>query len=289
MTYVCPWCKVYTTTLKTNLKRHMNRKRKCIKQSNHPESSENPSLFANSTLNNLSNKWVCEHCDKTFSTNSNMNRHKRLSCKEARKNNQIRKLEEENKQLKSVITNQIAHNITNIHFSNTTINNNNTNNIHINAFGMENTDHLKTTILYCLKQNDYTQSMVKLTQLTYNDPMYPQNHTVLIKNDRTKFAKISDGEGNMKDYPRKDVVVCVIDKNKTEFEQCIKEHPSLEYTPYGLNHVRTKSTQEQKDIFNAVECALINKSMPTQDEMKEIIEERQLCEIKDMIATKLRI
>lgn len=267
MKYTCPWCGIYTTNLKSNLKRHMNRKRKCVPQQEAQKSSDiHPTLVHTTTTTHSSEQEKegirCQYCNKTFTRVNNKNRHESMYCRNAKNDKKIQELEERINQLQTV---QVINNF-----------NTYNNSIHINAFGMENMRHLKDTILYCLKQNTYTESMVKLTQLTYNDPNHPENHTILLKNDRTKFAKISDGQGKMRDHSRKDVVVFVIDKNKNEFDQCIKEHPTLEFTHYGLNHVRTKTPKEEKEIFNAVECALINKSMPEKEEMKEIEENQNI-------------
>ena len=151
MKYTCPRCGVYTTNLKSNLKRHLNRKRKCTQiiqneeniesKENHNEShnavfatnritkeshnplftqnnplftqemnhneSQNVVLSSPNTVLNTTKRWKCEHCEKTFSTNANWNRHMRLYCKvKKEQETTISVLQEQVRQLKSHIEQQ---------------------------------------------------------------------------------------------------------------------------------------------------------------------------------------
>ena len=162
--YTCPRCKSYSTNLKSNLKRHMNRKRKCpliiqneakseqIDTQNSYKSVQNGQNNAQNGQNNAQNiqlesqrittesqknhtesqritkTWECIHCSKTFTTNSNMNRHIRLYCSLRKdKDNMIQQLQDEVRQLRSQMSSTITNNNSNSNNSNSynTINNNN--------------------------------------------------------------------------------------------------------------------------------------------------------------------
>ena len=106
MIHTCPRCGVYTTPLKTNLKRHLNRKRKCTQKPPHIESfiqKENPRepQIIQKEPQNIGKEWTCTHCSKSFSTNSHMNRHMRLYCKEVKLQRRVDELEMENQRLRS--------------------------------------------------------------------------------------------------------------------------------------------------------------------------------------------
>jgi len=187
MKYTCSRCGVYTTDLKSNLKRHLNRKRKCTqiiqneenieskenhneshnavfatnritKESHNPLFTQNNPLFTQemnhneshnvvlsspNTVLNTTKRWKCEHCDKTFSTNANWNRHMRLYCRvKKEQETTISVLQEQVRQLKSHIEQQRleqpptsshtngSHNHNTNHSHNTT--NNTINNYNIN-------------------------------------------------------------------------------------------------------------------------------------------------------------
>lgn len=237
--YNCDRCN-YSTDSRQNFWQHQNRTKKCSVQRLEIESK-----------NNLISSRTCVYCNKVFSTNSNMNRHVNQYCK-------VRKRREAQLQ-PHVINNHITNNITN--------------NIHINAFGFENIEHMKKTIQYCLTQDDYIESMKMLTQFTYNDPEHPENHTVMINDDHTKWAKVSNGNGEYERRPKKEVILFVIDKNKSRFDQCMNDIPKMEFTRYGMAHIDSKKNRDKmndKKIYDTVEGTLINKSMPEDEEVEDI-------------------
>ena len=122
MSYTCPRCGVYTTSLKTNLKRHLNRKRPCVKKSeNDPKTAPNNSHIAPNNshiaLNNShiepnnshiepnnSRQTICQYCHKVFSRKSSLKRHILHSCKFKDK----RDVREENRRLRQLL-NMSAH------------------------------------------------------------------------------------------------------------------------------------------------------------------------------------
>ena len=259
--YNCNRCNNYCTDCRNAFWQHQNKTKKCGKKKESTkkdtESIQNPpisfQLFSR----------TCKYCNKVFSTNSNMNKHMKRSCK-------IRKQQQQ----QEVATPQIINNyITNNNTNNNTIDNSQhiTNNININAFGHENIAHLKNIILQCLLESNYAESMKKLTQFVYNDPKHPENHTVDMRNDRTKYAKIADGKGGFEERIKKDIVLLVINKNSVRFDRCMEENPHTHFTCGGLNHLNSyrDTKQEKKELFDEVQCVLINRSMPREEEEEE--------------------
>ena len=278
--YNCNRCNNYSTDCRQNFWSHQNRTKKCGKTTKETRCRKMPknavSLVSNSIpIVSVSNEHdlsslTCEYCGKVFTQNGSMNRHKRRSCKVRKKQERER---QEALQLQRPI---IVNNTTN---NNTTNNNNNTidnsqhitNNININAFGYENTEHLKNIIFQCLLESNYAESMKKLTQFVYNDPKHPENHTVDMRNDQTKYAKIADGKGGFEKRTKKEIVLLVIDNNYLRFDRCMEENPRTQFTCGGLNHLNSHrdTKREKKELFNEVQCVLINRSMPREEEEEE--------------------
>ena len=78
MKHTCYRCG-YSTNDKSNYNKHLKGNTKCTEKLN----------------NTLNNTFECKYCNKSFSTNSNMNRHIRLYCKEAKLQSQDSKLRKE--------------------------------------------------------------------------------------------------------------------------------------------------------------------------------------------------
>jgi hypothetical protein len=82
--YICPLGCGYQTTDKSNLNRHLRKKKLC-----------------NNKSQTNTHNFVCILCNKVFSRKDNLNRHIKKSCIENKKNIEIEKLKEENEKLKT--------------------------------------------------------------------------------------------------------------------------------------------------------------------------------------------
>ena len=147
-------------------------------------------------------KLICNHCDKIFSRNDNLQRHLKDRCKTKIKNDEkdlkIQKMSEEIELLKEIIfknkdiltTGNIIHNNTNNNSNNSNTmkkSHNTTNNIqqnvqvNINGFGKEDLDNLN--ILDAMKVylkstgGNIISNMLKYINL---NAKYPENHNICI-------------------------------------------------------------------------------------------------------------
>jgi len=238
MLYTCNRCKKYQTTIKCNYIRHLNRKKLCPKyiqnriprdtqtesQMNHSESQMNHS---ESQMNHSEQKtFHCPHCNKVFSTNSNMNRHIRLYCKEQKKNLHIEKLEKENEKLQAQIMNINTTNSFN------TINNNQK--IIINAYGKEDLDHILPQIPILIK-NFPTTAVTDMICETYYNPKYPENKTVKINSTKEKWAQIYNGT-KWDVHKKMDTVMDVLHKSFKLIDKFFEEH-NIKQPEYMKNKI----------------------------------------------------
>ena len=161
-----------------------------VLKQNPNESKMNPN---ESKINQNESKkiYICIYCNKSYTTNSNMRKHKK-TCKkkkeseifEINQNEKIIKMEKEIEKLK----NSKCNNINNI--NNTTNNNiNNSKNIYINNYGNENLKHLKSKDFAGLLNGIYG-AVPKLIEKIHFDPNHPENHNIKFTNRKLPYLKI---------------------------------------------------------------------------------------------------
>lgn len=147
-------------------------------------------------------KHECNYCNKTFSTNSNLRRHKRLYCKilENYKFNETDLLKKEIDILKNKINNQNKKIIKLINKNNIINNENsyNTNNSfntinNIVKFGDEDLDYITNNIYKKIMNKGY-QSVPQLINYIHFNKDKPENHNLLKTNMRDNKISIYDGE-----------------------------------------------------------------------------------------------
>ena len=111
---------------------------------------------------------------------------------------------------------------------NSNSNSNNTYHIHINAFGKENIEHLRSEFIpSLLYYNTPEKAMFMLPNKVYNDPKYPENQTVQMKYDKTKFARVSDGCGGWLVMQKKKILDTICKINYERLKQSWAEHTHL--------------------------------------------------------------
>lgn len=169
--YKCSACN-YESYYKVNVEKHINRKNKC----------SNDKL----EIHKICTIIDCDYCKLKFSSMANKNRHLKI-CNERSKSMRIKKLEEENDELRRLTHQNVVNNTTN----NTT---NNTINITIsltpyndpNMQGMQ--QYLEAAI-----RKTFLSVPTIIESVHFND-QYPENHNICITNKRTNDARVFDGK-----------------------------------------------------------------------------------------------
>jgi len=250
------------------LKRHMNRKKPCLKsirKENHSESQMNHSESQIVPVESKSIVFTCQYCSKTFSTNSNMNRHLRLYCKE-------HKLVQENARLYKeiqILQNQIT--TTTVNTTNNTINNNQK--IIINAYGSENLEHLLPTLPTLIKHFPAT-AVTDLICERYYDPDHPENKSVKIRSTKEKWAQIYNGQ-KWEMQKKMDVVMDVLQKS-FEFIDEFYETNDIENPEYRQNKITwdnirnmwNSDSYPDKKMLDTTEEILTNQNQTNSDYRK---------------------
>ena len=207
--YTCGRCGVYKTSRRTDIHRHLNRKKKCVaRTTKEPQKNHKRTTNDKKEPQRTTKEWQCVHCNKYFSTNSHMNRHIRLYCKKKGTVDESsnRSTLHSNHVNNINISNNI--NIVNHNTVNNTNHNTMNNTININAHGEEDITHLKTTIMFMLSY--FTRDAITdLISCTYFDPEHPENKTVRIPNKKEKWAQIYNGN-EWEFRQKKDIILKVL-------------------------------------------------------------------------------
>ena len=246
--YECQRCG-YNTTLRGNIKHHLNRKYVCepildnisIEQMkeiyNLNETSKNPqnnsNLLKNTSQipqktpkNEGSNQ--CSYCSKEFSRIDNLNRHLK-TCKNKKKldqENKIILLEKDKEELIETVEKLIIECSTmkdiikNNNSSNNTINSNNSNNTNsnntnntfiINNYGEENTDYIKNKFIVKLVSTKPFKAIPEMIKHTHFNKEHPENQNIKITNKKEPYVKVmKDNKWEYQD--RKNTITDLIDK-----------------------------------------------------------------------------
>ena len=161
----------------------------------------------------LNKPHKCKYCGKGFSTSNNMYRHIRTVCsmkdddsksddtddmdkidilkKFSEMEERMKRLENENKILKSGNTGKSINNGTIVNGDiNNTINNNIT--VNVVPFGKEDLSKINKNDLLKVFRSGFN-SALQLTETTHFNPKYPEYHNVYISNMKNKYAMTYDG------------------------------------------------------------------------------------------------
>lgn len=205
--YECPRCQ-YKTRIAVDMKRHLTRKTPCppIYSETEPAAVID-ALFPSSVTKTKS--FTCKHCSKCFSSSQSRSNHYRDVHGQSRgslNTGQIasalvdlqKKVNELEKMQSNTTTNTIQNN---------TINSNNnvvTQNIVINAFGHENTQHItKQFIDQCVRRTN--KGIVELIEKIHFDPDMEENCNLSATNIKVPLIRVHDGSSWT--YGRKDRVL----------------------------------------------------------------------------------
>jgi hypothetical protein len=162
------------------------------------------------------------HCGKTFFQCAGLSRHKK-KCSVPKPSLQAESLEEQMKKMREDFEREkeemkaqislLLDKQAGIHNSNNTNNTNNTNidtqnntiNIHINAFGNENTDYLDDkAILQCIDR--VYKSIPAIIEKLHFNPQHPENHNIKITNKKLPYASVMGNNQRWKTVDRKDAI-----------------------------------------------------------------------------------
>ena len=245
--YTCFKCGIYKTNRKTDLQRHLNRKRSCVKMTQKRfkiepyrtpnERKLNPIEPQKRNLNPTElqkRKYECCHCFKTFSTNSHMHRHMKHHCKENDKNKKIRDLEKRLVDMEDRITKITTTN--HIQNYNTTV--------HIHTHGREDISHLGPCIRHLLTFIP-SKAITEFIGEKYFDAEHPENHTVKITNKKDKWIQVHNN-GIWELRLRKNVIRNMIDNSFQDLNDHYVEENLEEILPRN----KAKQWHVVKETFN---------------------------------------
>ena len=187
------------------LDRHNNRKKPCkpVEKEKLKKDHQFTSIYINlhqSTSNeqnvdnkkDLKQKIECKYCNKCFTRKSGLTKHlnicivkKETEALVISQNDKILKMEKEIEELKKKST------TTNNNITNTNTNTNNTinNNIHINNYGEENLNHLRSKDfrdIICSMYNAVPQLIEKI----HFDPEHPENQNIKYTNKKFPYLNL---------------------------------------------------------------------------------------------------
>jgi len=184
--YVCKRCG-YDTELKTNLKRHLEKRIACPdKFSKEARETLLQELAASvRVVRKTTQEHTCEACGGLFSHQSSLSRHLKV-CK-AQKDNEIltivKSLQDRVKQLEEEKVVQVVS-------GNVTQNYNITQNLHIhlNNFGSEDVSHITPDMIeYCIMNP--SRGFVKLIKDVHFNPEMPCNHNIKHKSSKQNILE----------------------------------------------------------------------------------------------------
>jgi len=218
--FTCQICN-YSTKIKCNYIKHLNTKKhknqlleleenETINKKSIKMTPNDPAMTPNDPK--IKKKFRCDYCNTTFSTKAHKRRHEMHKCKNEEnpeRNNTIKKLEDEKKELYNYIDKLInkVGNTTN----NNTINNNNNINIHLNNFGEEDISHLTSQIMTALIKGPCKMIQDAIKFIHFNDSK-PENKNICITNVKSKHIKVF--KNNKWCYQNKhEAIENIIDKN----------------------------------------------------------------------------
>ena len=142
----------------------------------------------------------------------------------------------------------------------TTNNSNNTTNIetqqiniHINAFGNENTDYLDDkAILACISR--VYKSIPSLLEKIHFDPQHPENHNIKITNKKLPYASVMGNNQKWKTVDRKDAIETMVLNGYNMLDEKYTENKDSFTTQKQQNFesFQTKFESEDKELMKQI-------------------------------------
>ena len=293
--YECQRCG-YNTTLKGNIKHHLNRKYVCepilsdisiydmksiynlnLNEKNPNDSKMNPiesKINPCESINEL-NKYKCDYCCKFYSTNSNLHKHLKI-CKVKKKSNEQNKitlLEKEKEELLKTVEKLLiecsnkSNNTINSNNSNNTNSNNTNNTIIINNYGEEDTKYITKQFIVNLLANKPFKAIPEMIKHTHFNKEHPENQNIKLTNKKEPYVKVmKDNKWLYQD--RKNTITDLIDKqhikiSDEKIEQKVEKHctSSQKNNIARCNDLYVNDDEDyMKRLYNESELVVINNS-----------------------------
>ena len=287
--YECQRCG-YNTTLKGNIKHHLNRKNVCKpilsdisiydmkniynlnlnkKPKNNPH---NPKI---KNIEPKNNPFMCSYCNKIFSRNWHLSRHL-TSCKIKKielnkQNNEINLLKLQQKKLEETVEKLLIEcsNKSNNTINSNNINSNNTihNTININNYGEEDTKYITKEYIVNLLANKPFKAIPEMIKHTHFNKEHPENQNIKITNKKEPYVKIM--KNNKWLYQdRKNIITDLIDKQHLKIsdesvEKKIEKNCSI-IQKNNIERCNDLYVNEDEDylkrLYNESELVVINNS-----------------------------
>ncbi len=188
--YTCQRCG-YHTERKGDLKKHLMKKVTCA-----PIYEDIlPSVLLDNLHNLASKSHVCEYCNKGFATPQSKCVHKKR-CTARLEIATDQKIQQLEKQIQELQTQMKTTGTSVTHINNGTVNNT-VNNIHINAFGKEDTSYLtghprfNDFMIKCIRGK--VEGICEFLVKKHFNPDHPENHNIKKLNKKDEFIECYDG------------------------------------------------------------------------------------------------
>jgi len=278
--YKCIRCG-YTTKDKSKIKTHFKRKTSCKPLLNDINLDEykndilngkkiilektekmNPKMIQkmeqNGSMNPKGSKkknYKCNYCEKSYSTNSNLNKHKKYRCKEKVKDDECKKnMMELVKQLNDQLKEQLKAKDKQIEelIKKAGITTNIQNNIKVLAYKNTDLSHLTDKdYMYCLNRSNFC--VPHLIKRIHFNSKKPENHNVYISNIKNKYIMVYDGK-KWKLRDRDETIDDLIDKNEFILEQKLEEwiENGKDYPIIMKKFNRYLEKKEKNDVINKI-------------------------------------
>ncbi len=243
--FSCSLCN-YTSPFKSNINNHINKQIKC---------SEGVA-----TILEHKDTTLCEHCSKTFSTVPNLSRHlKTCKIKKQKQDDEIKTLKEQLKDANKKLSQKSTSSTTNIAQQNNLI-------INLTAYNDPNLKGMEKYYLTAIKKA--FMSVPYIIEKIHFNMNYPENQSMVIKNNRTKVVKVYDGEKwTYKDENE------LIDEIINTYEQLLEDY--AENDPERMEHIERYRKIKERDSEETVLRDL-------KDEVKKLMyDNRNMIKIKN--------
>ena len=254
---------------------------------NNINTTENNNIIKKTTKNNINtteNNINCEYCDKSFKYKWCKTRHlksckvkdseveilkneiEKLKMENKRVNDKLDEYEEENEELKYIISqknkiikeNKSINKYTNCNTTNTNCNNT-TNNIVINNYNTPNTEYLEYNIKKECIYTDYVYIIPIMKDLFFNKE-HPENHSISYSNMRSNSMSVYNGNEWILQN-RVDIINDIInncDDILSEFINDIRDSDNITYKQEKMINLYDKYiksyTLNDEDYKNLHEC-----------------------------------
>ena len=215
-------------------------------------------------------------CGKEFQYRQGLWRHKkncRMTMEGMREANEIQNshvklLEKQNEELRKQVEELlVSHStVTNNNTTNNTTtieNQNNTINIHINAFGQENLDYIKGGIVMsCI--NRVFKSIPAILEHIHFDPDHPENHNIKITNKKLPYASVMGDNNQWKTVNKKDAIETMVNNGYNYLDEKYGDYKDGLSTRRQdhFESFQTRYTEEDKELLkqlkNDVELLVLN-------------------------------